>query len=70
MSYGILFWVTVIILSMSEGMRTWTWFDGTCIRIYAYWISTKWHMDYLVEETKRKQLIKQWEDFKYDNGEE
>lgn len=69
MSYGILFWVMVIILAMSEGMRTWTWFDGTCIRIYSQWISTKWHLEYLAEEARRNLLIKQWEEFEY-NGEE
>jgi len=52
-----------------EGMKTWTWFDEICLRIYSQWISIKWHLEYLAEEARRNLLIKQWEEFKY-NGEE
>jgi len=65
MNYGIIFWAIVVILSMSEGMRTWTYFDKTCARVHTKYITNKWHLEYLVEEEKIKQLKKQWEDFKY-----
>lgn len=45
MTYGIIFWVTLFTLSMFEGMRTWTWFDEACLRIYAKAISTAWYWE-------------------------
>ena len=36
-----------------EGMKTWTWFDEICLRIYSQWISIKWHLEYLAEEARR-----------------
>lgn len=50
---------------MSCGMKSWNWFDEICARIYSKYIANKWHVEYLVEEAQRKQLEKQWEDFKY-----
>lgn len=50
---------------MSCGMKTWNRFDRICSWIYAKYITNKWHMEYLVEEQQRKQLIDQWEEYKY-----
>ena len=52
MNYGIIFWVTVIALSTLEGMKTWTWFDERCLRVYAKIVSTVWYLEWRLSSVR------------------